>query len=226
MDCFHYFRNEQYNSSMKKVLLLICFVLGNSLLESCGPDDTFCYELEISDVSNFSLENYDEVGAGESIAANDFAILLDGGGNGDYCLWKNTAGGSLRADIAYVPADQVTNISITSDGDLSAAYPAGTELKNLYVPVRVSRECVGNAGSDCVFNYFSEFSYSSLEEAFNGFMGQDIFLDSDSESPGSLYMFSLQTTEMITGNGHRMIVRFDFQSGQSVELETNRITLN
>jgi len=45
-------------------------------MEFCGPDDGF-HELEISDISNYSITNKMESAVGETVAANDNAILLN-----------------------------------------------------------------------------------------------------------------------------------------------------
>jgi hypothetical protein len=79
---------------------------------------------------------------------------------------------------------------------------------------------------DCSYNYYNQSLIQTLEEALNGVMGENIFLDSRSESESSLYLFALRTNEVITPNQHQITVQIEFQSGQSSEFTTGEILLN
>ncbi len=210
---------------MKKIILIAFFVLANSLLESCiQKEDTLCYQLDFSSIRNYSLNNNSTVGSGETVTANEYALLLDTNSSGNYCLQKTNFGGNLRADLAYSLTDKIKTVSIRSNADLNSTYPAGSELKNLFIPISVAPGCLD--ASDCAYNYYNESFIQTLEEALNGVMGENIFLDSRSESESSLYLFALKTNEVITPNQHQITVQIEFQSGKSSEFITEQIALN
>ncbi|MCA6073819.1 hypothetical protein [Fulvivirga sedimenti] len=210
---------------MKKIILISFFIFANSLLESCiQKEGTLCYQLDFSSIRNYSLSNNSTVGSGETVTANEYALLLDTNSSGKYCLQKTNFGGNLRADLAYSLTDKIKTISIRSSTDLNSTYPAGSELKDLFIPISVAPGC--QDALDCSYNYYNESLIQTLEEALNGVMGENIFLDSRSESESSLYLFALRTNEVITPNQHQITVQIEFQSGQSSEFTTGEILLN
>jgi hypothetical protein len=212
---------------MKRMMLIVILIILNSLADSCAPDDGFCYQLELSSVKNFSVAGNRELVAGDTITANDFAILLDGSGMGEYCLRDYSFGGSLMADLYYESTDKLIDISIGSIADLGKSYPAGSELKTLFFPVSASPDCLENnlGNSACVYDYMEESSISTLEEALNGQMGENILIDSDAEVKNYLHLFLLKTTENISLNSHVFTLKFEFESGKVIEFSTEKIIL-
>ena len=136
-------------------------------------------------------------------------------------------GGSLLAEYpVYTLTDEVIFISITSNADLSASYPAGTELKELFAPVVINRACIESPSNNtsCITDFYADSSYNSLEEALNEAMSQRIFFDQGEGQ--DFHLFTLSTSEEVTNNSHEIKVQFDFQSGNTIELVTSQIILN
>ena len=207
---------------MKKALLIVLLILASSLLESCSPDDEACFQLELSKIRNISQDNYLELLSGDTIAPDNYAILLEGSSMSETCMRNYSFGGSIMADVFYTLIDKVTNISITSNSDLSENYPKGSELKSLFVPIEIAAHCVDNpdASSDCVYDYFSYSYINTLEQGFNEEMAVGYVVRT-----AGLRLFALKTNEPIIKSSREFSVQFDFQSGKSVVLETEQIVL-
>lgn len=209
---------------MKKIGLLSCLMLLNCFLESCYKEINTCYTLEFLNTKNFTLDTFIELNAEDTIPARDYAILLDATTMSETCSINYSFGASLLAeDPGYFLTDDVATISIKSNADLSLNFPAGSELKSLFVPVTIFLDCLDNSNnsSDCVVDYFFNNDYNSLEEATNGPIGESFLFESEQEK----HLFALKTAEEIIRNRHEMMIRFDFESGVSIELKTRPIIL-
>ncbi len=210
---------------MKKLALLTAFILANCLLESCLSNIETCYSLDIKAVKNFDLISNQELTAEETVAADEYAVLLDGTTMNQTCMANYSFGGALLAeDPVYTLIDEVSNISITSTADLTAVHPAGSELKELFIPLSLYRSCLENATdpAECRVDYFADESYDSLEDALNGLMSESIFFGGEDD----VQLFALSAAEPIAGNTHQFTIQFDFRSGTTIELETEPIVLN
>jgi hypothetical protein len=88
--------------------------------------------------------------------------------------------------------------------------------------LEIAQHCVGNPGasSDCVTDYSNYSYFNSIEQAFNERMAEGFLIRQD-----GLKLFSLRTNETIITNSHVFTVKFDYQSGKSVELKTQQIVL-
>jgi hypothetical protein len=209
---------------MRKLLIILLLLLGNSLLDSCATDDFFDFTLDLTKAGNFSMATYSSVDPGLSLAANDYAILVEGNSTILLSQANPSFGGRLLAEAAYELEDKVTNISITSNANLNDNYPAGSELKAVFAPLEIASHCVGNPGAsnDCVYDYLSYSSINSIEQAFNLEMAVG-FVERGGEAGGAR-IFALRTNEAIFSQSHVFTIRFDFQSGKSTELITEAVT--
>ena len=205
---------------MKKIILFSLLVVFNSLLDSCATDDTFYFNVDLTAAGNFSMETYSNLNPGNGIAADEYAIVLEGNGSILTSQLRRSFGSELMADAAYALKDKVTNISITSNANLNDNYPAGSELKNLFAPLEIASHCMGNPGAsnDCLYDYSS---MGSLEQAFNEPMAVG-FIERGGES-GGVRVFALRTDEIIESRSHVFTVRFEFKGGKSTELITESV---
>ena len=207
---------------MKKTFILSLLIIGNSFLDACSPDDTENFKIDLTVADNFSLAGYNNIAKGSSIAAENYAIQVQGNRLEQTSFLQPSYGGKLMADIAFALVDPVTNISITSNSALGQNSPAGSELKELFAPLEIAAHCIENpaASNDCEYDYLTYSYINSLEEAFNQEMAVGYL-----ERPGGARLFALQPTEAIVNNPHVFTLRFDFQSGKSMELSTAAVSL-
>ncbi|MEL6638692.1 MAG: hypothetical protein AAFR05_18195 [Bacteroidota bacterium] len=63
---------------MRTLLLLFVLFLGGVVLESCCNDPDECFDLAALTLKNVDLSNYLRLSPGDSIAADQFAIWMDG----------------------------------------------------------------------------------------------------------------------------------------------------
>jgi hypothetical protein len=214
---------------MKKALLLILLVTGNCIMESCC-DKTECFELALVGVKNFNLKENVEMTSLDTVKANDYAILIDSRTVDVTCFIDFSLGGSLYAftcERDYILTDEVTNISIKSNADLSANFKAGSELKDLFTPVELNADCLRTNGThDCLTDYLTVEGISTLEDAFNNIMAVNFYVEEKKYIAVSLLnLFSMKTEESILENTHQITVTVDFRSGETVDLQTAAVVL-
>lgn len=217
---------------MKKILLLSLLIIGNCILESCCKNDDECFELELSGAKNFSLNgNYEPIQT-DTIEANNYAISIESKIINRTCFIGFSIGGSLYAfdcdEPFYIQKDEVTNISIKSNSDLSLNYIAGSELKDLFNPVELNEDCLGenNNSYDCLRDYSTFEGISSLEDAFNDLMATNFYLkEKEKREIKLLNLLSLKTEGIVIENNHQLTIKFDFESGKTVELKTDEIRI-
>jgi hypothetical protein len=217
---------------MRKILLLGLLIIGNCILESCCKNDDECFELELSESKNFSLNGNYELIQTDTIEANNFALLIESKTIDKTCFIDFSTGGSLYAfdcdEPLYILKDEVTNISIISNSDLSLNYIAGSELKDLFIPFELNADCLGenNNNYDCLRDYSTFEGISSLEDAFNDLMATNFYLnEKEKREIKLLNLFSLKTEEIVIENNHQLTIIFDFESGKTVELKTDEIRI-
>ena len=115
---------------MKKLLLFGLLMFLNCILDACTSDAT-CYDIEISDTRNFTLDGFSLLNAGDTSAVSDYAILLEATAPSNMCRAPLSFGGSLQAEQpVFILNDEVVNISIKSNADLSSNFTAASELKS------------------------------------------------------------------------------------------------
>ena len=207
---------------MKKIFFLSLLIIGNSLLDACSPDDIVDFKVDLTASDNFSLASYSNITEGSTIAAVNYAIQVRGNRLQQAHRQKHDFGAQLMADIAFNLVDPVTKISITSNAALSQNFPAGSELKELFAPLEIAPQCIEkpDASNDCEYNYLIYSYINSLEEAFNKEMAVGYL-----ERPGGARLFALRPIEAIVSNTHVFTLRFEFQSGKSVELSPETVSL-
>jgi len=210
---------------MKKLALLSSLILINCLLDSCSSNsNATCFNLDIIDVKNFTLDSFVVLNTGDTTAVNDYAIQLDAESMSETCFIDYSFGGSLLAEQPIIRfTNKVTNISIKSNADLSATYPAESELKDLFIPISITLNCLNNASdtSTCVMDYF-DYDFVTLEETVNEVISQNIFFGDENDKN----LFSLNIEETIISNNHEFTIQFDFENGASTELKTEQVVLN
>lgn len=197
----------------------------NCLLDACNDLDERCFSLEISNTQNYSLDRNALLNAGDTTLANNYALLLNTEVEDVICRIPSSFGGSLRADQPiFTLQNKVSNISIKSNADLSANYPAGQELIALFSPRRIFLDDPDNTSNPTVIidDYDSSISNSSLTEVFNRTISQDIFFKSE----GDLFVFALISNETIIPNSHQMTFRMDYENGSSVEFTSSAVYIN
>jgi len=124
--------------------------------------------------------------------------------------------------------DKVLNFSIKSNSDLSANFKAGSELSALFIPVELQANCLGKLGnsSDCLADYSKFEGINSMEDAINQLMAINFYLGEKGRSNVVLLnLLSMKTVETIIENKHQIALKFDFESGNSVELKTAEIII-
>jgi hypothetical protein len=217
---------------MRKILLLGLLIIGNCILESCCNNDDECFELELSEIKNFSLNGNYELIETDTIEANNYALLIESKTIDKTCFNDFSIGGSLYAfdcdEPFYILKDEVKNISIISNSDLSLNYIAGSELKDLFIPFELNADCLGknNNNIDCLRDYSTIEWISSLEDAFNDLIATNFYLnEKEKRDIKLLNLFSLKTDEIVIENNHQLTVIFEFESGKIVELKTDEIRI-
>lgn len=210
---------------MRKIVLISLLIFINAFLDACSSLSETCYSLEVSAIKNFTLDTYTALNANDTSAVNDYAILLEAATMSEICLRNHSFGGSLLAEQPiYTLKNEVSNISIKSNADISANYPAGSELKNLFVPLQIQLACIDKAGNDtvCVTDYLSDLGYDSLEETMNRAISQNVLFESERTED----VFALRSNEIISNNKHEFIIQLNYKDGSLVELKTEPIVLN
>jgi len=217
---------------MKKILILSILIIGNCIMESCCSNDDECFELELSGIKNFNLNGNFELASPDTIDANNFAILIESETIDRTCLRNFNFGSNLYAlkcdGPLYFLKDNAVNISIKSDSDLSINFVAGSELKELFIPIELNGECLGefNSSYDCLRDYSKFERINSIEDAFNELMAINFYLSKKGgRSIELLNLFSLQTNELIIEGNHNIILNVEFESGKSIELTAKEIYL-
>lgn len=201
-------------------------------MESCCKNEDECFELDLAEIKNFSLNGNFELTSLDTVEANNYAVLIESKTIDRTCFLDFSIGGSLYAfdcdEPLYFLKDEVTNISIKSNSDLSLNYTAGSELKDLFIPLELNADCLGETDTSyqCLRDYSIFEGINSIEDAFNDLMATNFYLEEkDKRSIELLNMFSMQTEEIIIENIHEITIKFDFRSGNTVELTTDAIII-
>jgi hypothetical protein len=218
---------------MRKILLLYLLILANSVLESCCNIEDECFDLDIAEIKNFSLYGNSELETLDTIKANKYGILIESKTIDRTCSLNFSIGGGLNAincdEPLYFMKDEVTDISIKSNSDLSLNYTAGSELKDLFTPIELNADCLGenDTSYQCLRDYSIFEGINSIEDAFNDIMATNFYIEEkDKIDVELLNIFSMQIEETIIENRHQMTIKFDFESGNTVELKTDEIIIN
>ena len=209
---------------MRKIGLLSILIIFNCLLDSCSSNNVTCFNVQVASVENFTLDTNTESSPNDTIAANDYAILLNAESITETCMVNYSFGGSVLADEpVYILVDKLSNISIKSNADLNADYPAQSELKNLFTPISVDLDCLNNPNnsSNCTIDYFNESGSNSLVEAINRAMSQSLLFKEETDRN----LLSFNSNASITSNAHEITVKITFESGAGIELKTEQIVL-
>jgi hypothetical protein len=217
---------------MKKVFLLSFLIFGNCILESCCDSDDECFELASTTIKNFSLNGNYELIKSDTVEASNFAILIESKTIEKTCFINFSIGGSLYAtncdEPLYFLVDKVVNISIKSNSDLNSNFLAGSELKELFTSAELKKDCLGKIDNtyNCLRDYSLFEGINSLEDAFNKLMAINFYLeDKEKRNIELLNLFSMKTVENITENSHQLTIKFDFESGNMVELKTDEVII-
>lgn len=217
---------------MRKILLLSLLIFGNCILESCCKNDDECFELDLAEIKNFSLNGNYELTNLDTVEANNYAVLIESKTMDRTCFLDFSIGGSLYAfdcdEPLYFLKDEVTNISIKSNSDLSLNYTAGSELKDLFIPSELNSDCLGETDTSyqCLRDYSIFEGINSIEDAFNDLMAINFHLEEkDDRGVELLNIFSMQTDETIIANRHQIEIKIDFESGNTVELTADEIII-
>lgn len=223
----------------KKLYLLCFFIIFQSFLDSCCPDEgKECVNVTSMELSHFDSSNKEEISSLTTISKDEYAILLEANTiMGTTCnISETNFGSSLYAAIDCgepIPTlqDTIVNVSIISNTDLNDNYITGTELKTIFEPLTMARNCLGSTSNtygtgsfDCFRSLFWSESVNSIEDAFN-----DIFLSSysweQSKLEGSLFLLKLKMDEPITEGSHRFTISVEFASGKKLTTETEEIVI-
>jgi hypothetical protein len=217
---------------MRNVFLLCLLLLGNCILESCCSNEDQCFELALTAIKNFSLNGNSELTTLDTVNAKDYAILMEAETIDKICFNHFSFGANLYAtscdDPLYILKDEVIHLSITSNARLSVNYAAGSELKELFIPVELNSNCLGE--SDNSYNCLRDYSFfegiDSLEDAFNEIMAMNLYIKGKENLEFELMnLFALNTEEIITENTHQFTINFEFESGKIVELVSSEVRI-
>lgn len=218
---------------MKKIFLLSFFFVGQCLLESCCNVEPICFEMELTGVSNFSFTQGENLTLLDTIPANDYAIRLESVTGELICMSSFTSGNNLNAwscdDDLTVLQNRIENVSITSNADLNDNFPAGVELKPLFIAVGLNVACIERAieGENCIWDYSPYIGGESIEAVINNYLSVNFFAEQTFEAGAEFFnLLWLNTEEAVTAGQHEFTVRFIFENGDLVELMTNPIVIN
>ncbi|MEO0778108.1 MAG: hypothetical protein AAFW73_22365 [Bacteroidota bacterium] len=216
---------------MRTLLLLFVLFLGGVVLESCCNDPDECFDLAALTLKNVDLSNYLRLSPGDSIAADQFAIWMDGETMDRTCARFPHGGSSLYAvgcdDPLALIQDAVVDVSIRSNEDLSPSYPAGSELKSLFRSASIDRSCWRTCASDPLcFRDLSLTENQAGAEALVNVMAEFTYLrDQGRTGADTWYLLVLQTEEAVLTQVQQFQFRIEFASGTVWELETDKVVL-
>lgn len=223
---------------MKKLLLFITLLMCNCILESClncGNIDDICFDLDLTSAQIFDFEHFMPVAASDTIELNRFGILLEGTTEEQTCWFDFSLGGSLHAEDCNLPTrviqDEVINISIISNNDLSTQFKAGVELKELFTMMEFDIRCLEIESiiekSTCLRGYTGFSQITTLEAVFNRFTAANLsFADSQHTHAGDdKNVLVLEPDNSLTGGMHIFELSFEFASGKLITLETDPVFL-
>ena len=166
----------------------------------------------------------------DTVDANSYALRVQAEADELICLRSLAFGTSALAtscaEADLVLQDQIVDVSITSDADLSARHPAGDELKSLFLAGRISRFCQSfqDGSQTCTVSYNTE-EYS-LEDYFNQRMAYSFYFQTLAvDSEDDIELFALRVEERLQPQSHRFSLRLTFRSGRTVALTTDPIAL-
>lgn len=213
---------------VKKIGILLIFIFLNCLLDSCSiRSDNRCYDIEFTGVESYDVQNLQVAEAGDTIDVQDFAIIMQGSSDFEYCGVAFSRGASLMAEepVHFLKNDLV-DLTISSNNDLSSILPSGTDLTDSFELYRIDESCNQELGENsyCLRNRSDGNPDFTLLEVFNA-QAQYGGLFSENDRPEYQYglIWNLETVE--EPSKHIFTVRFEFRNSQVIELSTSEIVL-
>lgn len=210
----------------------LLFVTSLILLASCCPEvDQETFEFDIATVSpkNFNHNTIEFVN-GNNISASQYALIVETTAPEILNAQSKSRGGGIfrspdcdkDVDPIFQLADNVVNIDITSTADISPSHPSGSNLNELFTPIRITKD-----------NPFSE-PPSLVEEFSGGIVSFDFFnselvnhhdaIDFRNQDDTSFYGFRF-TGQLSSSIQIQFRLELTFESGRKISGLTAPITL-
>ena len=217
---------------MRKLFLLFAFLMANVVLESCCNEPDECFDIELTGLSSYDVNQNLLLQARDTVKARQYGIQVQANGIERSCAAMMGWGAGLYAincDGPYIiMQDEVTNISITSSGDLGANYLAGSELKSLFIPIDIDTLCLTQVdnSSECIRDYSQVYTDQTIEQIFNYEFAVDIYYSiAENFNPSAINLLALQINEPFEASSHQFTLTFTFESGQTNTFTTEEIFL-
>lgn len=203
-------------------------------MDSCTEPKETCYNVHLKHLENFDANNKTILKASirDTLQANEYGIILKGTAKDDICLKKVKKAWNLYAftfnNEEIIFKDKALNISIISSSDINNEYPAGKELKTIFMPIGFEPNCYGintENDSDCFVNYFLYEGIYTLEQAYNELFAHNYYLNKNENTATITSLFLIKPEITAYVNLHQFTIEIDYQSGRKEILTTPEVVL-